>query len=123
MEKLEVLQSVAPDLDQFRSVQSQGVDRGLSHLAASPRICVLLAESQVDGRRRPRRVDQQRLLATQIVMVRQRSPRGVPEREQVLFDALIAELAGEEEIGPTISKPVIPRSPQRVAVLLQIAGL
>src|SRR6185437_8434766 len=69
------------------------------------------------------RVHERRLLVREGVLVGAGPLRRVLEREGVLLVALVADLAGEEEVLPRVREPVVPRAPERVLGALAKAGL
>jgi hypothetical protein len=63
-------------------------------------------------------IDEQRFLLPDPSAVVHGSVLGVGKREQILFEPLVANLAGEEEVRPRVGKPEIARPAERVVLFL-----
>jgi hypothetical protein len=104
-------EGVTPDLGKVRTVESQCLDDDfaarVAAVLAKEMTVSSLAEFQDGFRILDRRIEKQGLLALDGFKVRSRPPGLIGEGKLISLEALIADLAAEQEIGPFVGEPVI----------------
>ena len=119
---LEGLEVIPPVVDHRFAVEAKHLDRGTRARMVVDRKRDLLAKADECARLFVRRMNQHRIFRGEIVQMAARAPGRIGEREQVLLEALIAELTGKEQVRPGISEPEITRLLQRIAIALPDAA-
>ncbi|MGP0068258.1 MAG: hypothetical protein ACLQGP_32265 [Isosphaeraceae bacterium] len=119
-------EGVAPDFGKVRTVESQCLDDDFS-----ARVAAILAKEMAIGslaklqdrfRILDRRINKQGLLVLDGFMVRGRTTGVLGEGKEIPLEALIAELAAEQEIGPFVGEPVIAGPDETTSGVSLISG-